>query len=363
MATAWQGSACSAFGGTDAPGPNVDGAAVQPDGGDAATHADGAAQADGGGDPCAASPSGLTGTYLWVVAGYDPTSNAGQTSILRAPLHCDGSLDAFMPVSTTVPNPGTRGAGALLGDTVLLVGGQRASGATDGRADYAFFDAKGDLGPFTAVAAPQAATFRPSFASDPTHLVVAGGLGSTGSRASLWTLEGGALTVAELPAMPVPLAQGTGMVQGDTAILTGLSGDGGTSPLLETSTSTPLAGWTRALDIPQTFDCGSAATDTAIFVASGYIGSIANELDVTVFKVTGGAFGQPLTFSHVLPAGSYLPGVAIARGHLYVVGGTDAGDVSYGTLNATLDGLLSSAPFVKGPSLPQALMQPTVFVH
>ncbi len=346
---------CSSFSGTDSTAANGD-AATEPEAGDAAARAEGGDA--GAQDPCATDAGALTGKFLWVVGGFDPGNNQPLDTIFRAARHCDGSLEPFVKVSTTIPDATVRGAGALLGETVLLVGGVTAKGAKDGLVQYARFDTAGELGSFASSFNPLAATFRPVFAADSSRLAVAGGSDDAGMSASVWSLDSGTPTVKSLPILLSPAANSAAALQGDTFTVVAQGSDGGSS-LLQLSLSSTEDGWQNVGGLPGLFDCGSASTAKAMFILSGYLANKATPRDVTVIPLTNGNAGTPTVIANVLPADAYLPGVTIERGFLYVVSGST---VSYGELNSAGDGLKSSDPFKVGPTLPTR-DAPLIFIH
>jgi hypothetical protein len=300
-----------------------------------------------------------------VVGGQDTTNGGGSVvhDILRAPIRCDGSLAPFQVVPTKLPTPGTiRGAGALLGDTLVLLGGfTDPDNLLTPLVRYASFDSAGQLSAFNSVSVAEASTFRPTYFSDGTHLVVAGG-DPNSTVATLWTVQGGKPAAAALPALLAPAGRGAGIIASDKVTVIGApTGDSGTSPVWQTSLSSPGV-WKDLGSTGYLFDCGSAATDKALFIASGYFG-VGADRDVTVLQQSATAFAPPIPHHNVLPAGSYVSAAAISNGFIYVVGGSDAKDVSFGALTPAGDDLASSDPFALGPPLPTPRLGPIVFVR
>lgn len=262
--------ACSSFSASSSPGETPDAAPSE--------DAEAGMTSDGGPvDPCLARDPLAEVAGLYLAGGFAPDGTE-PSEVLRTPIHCDGTLGSWAVVGT-LPRSAVIPIVAVLGDTMLFVGGQHSTGGSpfaDGF-DSAKFDPQGRLPAFLRRPATtdQSHVWRAQFASNGSTLVVAGGEGERdGGNGPLttvtkWRMEGsGVATPSAGEPLPRPISRGGAAMIGDTLFVfargAAPDGDAGsTNGAIYRLRSAPVSTWEN-LGAFEDFDFTTAASATAI---------------------------------------------------------------------------------------------------
>jgi hypothetical protein len=314
---------------------------------------------------------------LWVLGGNWLTPSESQPAeVLRAAIRCDGSLGEWITVKT-LPRPAYAGVAGIIGDTLLVVGGEDdVKGPTFADfADYATFDSNGGLGPFLRTAADASAgqISRTGAASDGTTMVVGGGylpLTSGGvpstddggppvtAAVTQWTLKNGVPSYVSVPPMPVALSRGGAAIFGNTLFVMGYAGGGG-GVILKRTLDAPTSAWTK-VDAFADFDVPITSSSSAVLT----VGAGSDDREITVRPFVAGTLGAPSAASFKLPEPAFMPSVVVARNRLYVIGGGDpAAGTKVASAPLTAKGDDLAGDFAPMTPLPKPRQRATAFAR
>jgi hypothetical protein len=338
-------AACSAF--DAAPSPPLEAGAGDARAGSAEAGAPGVCE-DGGRGP----------GHLYVVGGNaldDAGSWLGEIEqILRAEVRCDGSLGPWAVDPVVLPLTFTRGAGGVVGDTVVLVDGYRERGPplaksvlTAGRNDA------GGLAPFETYDVPElVARWRVASATSPDALFVLGGQIENDypvADVEAIRIENGRPVVA--PQTPLPGAHSNLSAAQANGQIVAMVGEGDPYSAAAAPNGS-LSPWTRLSNARRDQQMTGVADGANVY----FLGGVFTPDAVTIVRLdrepvfgTAAPLARPLGES----AG------AATRGYVYLVSGNNLGtDVLIGRL-----GPAGVTDLVPGPSLPAARVGHVVFIY
>jgi hypothetical protein len=346
-------ASCSAFGtnGESPPDAAADGAVESEAAADASADAGDAAPVD----PCSGADGSKEYAGLYVIGGESNPGAVETGAILRAPLHCDGTLGTWVTIAATIPAASTaqRPIVAALGDTLVYFGGQHNAGGAisndtilAARRDPSTF-----LTAFTSIGNDATARrWRAQSASDGLAIVVAGGK-SIGPDAGalddthVFTLSlAGELVDAPGPNLPARRSWGCAALGGGHAVVFG--GEIAAADIYQADLTAPstLSTWIVGGKVAE-FDCEAIAAGGAYYLIGG--DNSPARFDRYELGAAGLTVTPTLIPSALAPKSGGVRAV-VSRDTLYLVGG----GLGTTTLFAKLGG--PTVTFALGSALPVA---------
>jgi hypothetical protein len=294
------------------------------------------------------------GDFLYALGGED-ASGQPIASLERARREADGSLSSFVPVGGAALGEPRAGAAVVgVADSVFVIGGSVAGGATSGTVESASLDADGTLGAFSTAGSLLTPRSDAAAVIAGDSLYVIGGRDADGAplasvERARFQPDGTLGPFSAASALATARAGASCAVVGETLWVAGGEGAAGT---LDSVEEAPLA------DSPGAFTSGPALTSARSYAAGVVLGG-------TLYLIGGESAGQPLdsvdalegsafrSFSSGLVAARSRAAVAIQGNFVYLAGGIGADGARDDLERLELDGTARTGRFSSSLPLPQ----------